>query len=501
MLNSGRRSPVSVFQVETFDVTSLADDDPFLTTFMAERCYMEEPPPLREDDLDDNHDLDLPVFEDDLDDYPSHMLSPLGLPWSSNECTESELLTACINEVDPASRALYAMEQRLRDTGLSRNSIYSELREKEAILRSTEFIRAHMDNGSMVCTTNVWGLLWHITTVRDPPALKVADNYKHYPTHQGYLRIPIRGGLGHKMVHCYYTPSLEATIVSPDAAGRELQCRGYTSVSNFDGVGCSLTLHHCRRVSQDVEFPLTLVQGLLYTDPLIPPTTGDERCRPMPPPVLHVQKISKADTPPDETPESDVAPLAPPVDDDTSIVDDGLDGDTPVASTVAPEDEDASAAGLADDFVDMFPWANNCGCQDGKTCPCEPSDSPDTTPPPLPPDVDQCKREGCCAGHPPDLPDISPDVAEKLLYLQRLGFQRDCPIEEMHEHADGIPMWTEDCNLACGPRRDVVGARQLMTWMSHLLPMPIPSPLHLLLTVLSLVLILSTSILNPVSNM
>ena len=210
VLNSGRRSPVSVFQVDTFDVTSLADDDPFLATLLAERCYTEEPPPLREDDLDDNHNLDLPVFEDDLDDYSSHMLSPLGLPWSSNECTESELLTACVNEVDPASRALYAMEQRLRDTGLSRNSIYSEMREKEAILRSTEYIRAHMDNGSMVCTTNVWGLLWHITTARDPPALKVADNYKHYPTHQGYLRIPIRGGLGYKMIRCYYTPSLEA---------------------------------------------------------------------------------------------------------------------------------------------------------------------------------------------------------------------------------------------------------------------------------------------------
>jgi hypothetical protein len=43
---------------------------------------------------------------------PLH-LSPLGLPWSSREPSESELLTACIAEVNPASHALYAMEHRI----------------------------------------------------------------------------------------------------------------------------------------------------------------------------------------------------------------------------------------------------------------------------------------------------------------------------------------------------------------------------------------------------
>jgi hypothetical protein len=63
------------------------------------------------------------------------------------------------------------------------------------------------------------------------------------------------------MVTCYLTPSLEATIISPDAIGHEFQCHGYTSVSNFDGVGCSLTLHHCHYASLDACFPLLLVQG------------------------------------------------------------------------------------------------------------------------------------------------------------------------------------------------------------------------------------------------
>jgi hypothetical protein len=50
---------------------------------------------------------------------------------------------------------------------------------------------------------------------------------------------------------------------------------------------------------------------------------------------------------------------------------------------------------------------------------------------------------------------VSSDVADKLLYIQRLGFQYDTPIEDMHLHADGIPMWTADCPLACGHDRQI----------------------------------------------
>ncbi len=36
-------------------------------------------------------------------------------------------------------------------------------------------------------------------TLRDarmqPPVLKVTDNHQHYPTYQGYLWIPIHGGI------------------------------------------------------------------------------------------------------------------------------------------------------------------------------------------------------------------------------------------------------------------------------------------------------------------
>jgi hypothetical protein len=38
--------------------------------------------------------------------------------------------------------------------------------------------------------------------------------------------------------------AVRAMIISPDAIGCEFQCHGYTSVTNFDSVGCNLTLHH-----------------------------------------------------------------------------------------------------------------------------------------------------------------------------------------------------------------------------------------------------------------
>jgi hypothetical protein len=87
-------------------------------------------------------------------------LSPLGLPWSSREPSESELLTACIAEVNPASHALYAMEHCIWETGLDWNTLYREAHSKEVILRDVDHTNAHMDNGSMVCMTNVTRLLW-----------------------------------------------------------------------------------------------------------------------------------------------------------------------------------------------------------------------------------------------------------------------------------------------------------------------------------------------------
>ncbi len=176
----GCSSPILVAQVEIFDVTRLAEEHPLLTTFLSDRCFMDRPPPFPGKDIDDSYGLDFDNFDDDSvsseQGQPSH-LSPLGLPWSSREPSESELLTACVAEIDPASRALYAIEQHIRETGLDQNTLFREACSKEAILRDVDRTHAHMDNGSMVCMTNVAQLLWYTTCVRNPPVLKVTDNH------------------------------------------------------------------------------------------------------------------------------------------------------------------------------------------------------------------------------------------------------------------------------------------------------------------------------------
>lgn len=487
----GRESPVSVFHVETFDFAAVVENDPTIATFLEDCCYEEPLPTAVEEELDDNHDLDIDCGDSCGDSYSSELdelfssssnVSPAGLPWSSPEISEHDLLVACMNQVDPASRALYAMEMKMQDTGMCRNMIYRRMREKEAILRDTGAVRGHIDNGAMVSTTNDKTLLWHIRKVLRPPALKVADSYQHFPTHEGYLRLPTESVDGYHMVRCYFTPTLDATIISPDAFGRDLGCRGYTSVSNFDGIDCRLTLHHCRRRSEDVEIALTLIRGLLYSEPLLRPADDVDRYKAMPKEVLMVRKVSKFQHDPshdlclcdscksqraaecdastvarDNTKSddaSDSSSIATERDDtDFSVLLDtpaSADTISPLVETVLDNDDDDDATVPADvaiheiassPLVETVLDDNDaeddddarldtdgaCGCAGGKSCACEAS---------LPtPSVEE---------------PLSSDLAEKLLYHQRLGCQTDILLESLHEHADGVPKWSSDCPSVCG---------------------------------------------------
>ena len=209
-------------------------------------------------------------------------------------------------------------------------------------------------------------------------------------------------------------------------------------------------------------------------DRLIPPTTDDERYRPMLPPILHIMKLPKdsidtsADSPTDETVSADsaaavvsdghavaeiaatnedssTASVAHPEDanpfidsSNNAAVDhdkDAFNDTIPIVTTMPPSSLDALDSSLADDFIEMFPWANNCGCSGTSMCSCEspeiPDDSPSSTPPSSRPSASdpsdipkECDCAGCClAALPPDMPNISGEVVEKLKYIQRLGFQ------------------------------------------------------------------------------
>jgi hypothetical protein len=58
--------PISVAQVRIFDVTRLAEEDPLLTTFLSDRCFVDRPSLFPGKDIDDNYGLYFDDFADDL---------------------------------------------------------------------------------------------------------------------------------------------------------------------------------------------------------------------------------------------------------------------------------------------------------------------------------------------------------------------------------------------------------------------------------------------------
>jgi GAG-pre-integrase domain len=142
---------------------------------------------------------------------------------------------------------------------------------------------AHADGGSMVSTTHLRTHLWHYRDGLDHDVLlRVADDHAHSPAGMGYLKIPVIGSSGTIMFPCYYTPTMPATIISPDAIGRSLGYRGYQSISNFDGQDCGLRLLHRISSAHDTIVPLTLIRGLLYTEQLVLPVTESDQTLPYP---------------------------------------------------------------------------------------------------------------------------------------------------------------------------------------------------------------------------
>ena len=270
-----------------------------------------------------------------------------------------------------------------------------------------------------------------------------------------------KGGSGFRMVKCFHTPSLHATIVSPDAVGHQLGCRGYTSVSNFDGVDCQIRLHHCRRTSEDIVMALTLRRGLLYSDPLILPSSS-EHSGPLPRPLLYVHKVERV-SPDDELAEDDASSASTaPADNRT---DSAADDSVPTVETV--DDENATAEVDItlpdDDVIDMFdvqeiasvePASCACNAAPSSSCACH-STPEDPTCMPCSDTGSSCTdlpfQCDCCKMAPPDEHDaLSMSLAEKMLLFQRLGSQFDIPLEELHMHALGVPAFDPTCPSVCG---------------------------------------------------
>ena len=137
--------------------------------------------------------------------------------------------------------------------------------------------RGHIDGGALASTTNRKEYLWSYHQYTDEERsqtmrLKVADDTVHIPTGISYLKVPCSRSGKCKFVRTYYTPEIPATILSPDAMGRELDCQGYQTYSDFRQGYATLDLTNCKSQADPFHFQLRLIRGLLFTDYMIAPT-------------------------------------------------------------------------------------------------------------------------------------------------------------------------------------------------------------------------------------
>jgi hypothetical protein len=85
-----------------------------------------------------------------------------------------ELLNACVDTIDPASRALYNMQFKLSEMGVHRNSVYEE------IAMPSDHECGHVDGGSMATTTNKLEFLHHYVAYPESYLDQWIDNIVFY---------------------------------------------------------------------------------------------------------------------------------------------------------------------------------------------------------------------------------------------------------------------------------------------------------------------------------
>ena len=386
-------------QDEDFDDFSLASsclpaDDSVSTNASLETIMAAE---AAMDDLD----------EDDFEEFHLHHLSSVSLP--SGPLLSSPFYDDAASSfqeedgplVPDDSDAYSPLDQLRRVCSMIKKSaidVYAQNRQDHAGALDT---RAHMDGGASASTTDCFEALWSVRPLHRRVRLKVADDTVHSPTHEGYLKIPTLGG-GYVFVHCYYTKQIPATIVSPFNTLRRLRYHGCTTHVTIDGTGCSVRLSHPRQRLDDVVFPCTSVDGLLYSAAFVMPTAFQRE-----------------------------SPL-------------------PIAGYVR------TVRTLAHSYIPPPPKAPCClGC-----AVTSPERCPACEPPPLPVSVLQCQECGdapadsCpeCGDAPADSSspsctnhsvEVNTELSDQFLRYLRLGMMPDAPLDVLDPSVDHI------CSLSC----------------------------------------------------
>jgi hypothetical protein len=126
-------------------------------------------------------------------------------------------------------RALHGVDPLLSELRFTDPAqFYAMLKKLDHLQFNAKTLHAHFDGGSMATTTDLLSALWHYRSFDlwfdpvPPRPLAVTNHTSHLPVGFGFLNIPSSAPSGSTLVHCLYTLSLPATIVSPFAIGLQL---------------------------------------------------------------------------------------------------------------------------------------------------------------------------------------------------------------------------------------------------------------------------------------
>ena len=259
--------------INAFPIYSIVDLDAFRHDSSVEECFSDEE--------STNTMPDLVSAEDSSESSSSasgHVpkakhLSPVKVPEFIEVLPEVQDMP-----VPPAVlRALYQAKTDMADMQVSAVDYYEYLQVSTVELSPKMPPRGHVDGGALASTTDRKSYLWGYRDFTDEellatPRLRVADDTVHIPTQPGYLKVPCSDGGQSRFVKTFFTPEIPATILSPDAMGRELGCKGYHTYSDFRKGRATMDLTDCQACDGPTHFDLRLIRGLLFTEHMIAPT-------------------------------------------------------------------------------------------------------------------------------------------------------------------------------------------------------------------------------------
>jgi Reverse transcriptase (RNA-dependent DNA polymerase) len=134
---------------------------------------------------------------------------------------------------------------------------------------STDII-AQIDSGANISTTNQASILWNIHKLDVPRDFQDAGQTTHTALFRGSIVVPCANG-ENKPVLAYYTPSINATIISPNAICTQYRSvKHYTTCMDVDNESGAIQFKNIR---QQVLFtmPITTINGLHWTGSVIRP--------------------------------------------------------------------------------------------------------------------------------------------------------------------------------------------------------------------------------------